>query len=167
MVTPLDGMLEVDERVVFRTRPRPSRLKALALGILLVVVFFVAALLAAGLSDQDSIWLPITAASCGMLLPLFFCISLQAEIVVTDRRLLMGGSVSAWLFGTGPQGQSVDPGEIERIWTPRSGQHSIIHVLLRDGHRFSLYVFRRHRQFEEGLKDLLGEPSRWVNMPDG
>jgi len=158
----LDQMLEADERVVFRTRGRPRRLKALAFGFFLVFMLLVAAFIVIALTDETGFWLAVTGMVGGLLLTLVFCLWLQAEITITDRRILMGGGVIAWLFGIGPKGLSIDPSEIDLITATDSGWHSAITIILLDSRRFSLWVFKRHRQFEQSLKDILDKPSRWM-----
>lgn len=160
--TPLDEMLEAGERVIFRTRARPSRLKALALGLFLTVLFFAALFIVYLQTDYSGVSLPVTGMIGGMLLPTVFCFWLQAEITITDRRILLGGGFFAWLFGKGPNGLSIDPSDINRITTTDSSWPSNITLVLKDDRRFNLWVFKRHRLFEQSLKDLLGEPSRWT-----
>lgn len=162
MAAPLDKMLNAGEQVVFRTRARPSPLRALAFGVFLAVMLLAAAFAVIALTNQTGFWLPVTGMVGGMLLASVYCLWLQAELMVTDRRILIGGGVTAWLFGIGPKGQSIDPSEIDLItaFEPTSWPSSITIVLL-DGRRFSFWVFEDHRRFEQSLKDILGEPSRW------
>ena len=98
----------------------------------------------------------------GSLSAIVFCLWLQAELIVTDRRVLMGRGVFAWLFGSGPKWLSIDPSEIDLVAASESDWPSAVTLVLLDGRRFSLWVFKRHRQFEQSLKDILGDPSRWM-----
>lgn len=162
MPTSLDQLLDVGEQVVFRTRARPSPLRALAFAVFLAVMLLVAALAVIALTDEPGFWLPVTGMVGGTLLASVFCLWLQAEIIITDRRVLMGGGVIAWLFGIGPKGLSIDPSEIDLVMATDPGWSSAVTIVLHDGRRFGLWVFRRHWQFEQSLKDILGDPSRWM-----
>lgn len=162
-MTPLDDMLETDEQVVFRTRARPSRLRALAFGLFLTVLFLAAAFTVVSVTGETGFWLPITGAVGGMLLATVLCLLLQAEIAITDRRILMGGGVIAWLLGIGPKGISIDPSEIDVITAGKSDKYSPINIALHDGRRFDFWVVRDNRQFRDRLADILGRPLQLVN----
>lgn len=163
-MTPLDDMLETDEQVVFRTRARPSRLRALAYGLFLVVLFFATALTVVAVTDETGFWLPITGAFGGMLLAMAFCLRLQAEIAITDQRILMGGGVIAWLLGIGPKGISIDPSEIDVIAADRrSDKYAPIHIALHDGRRFDFWVAKDNHQFRDRLAGILGRPLKLVD----
>lgn len=163
MARRLDDMLEAGERVVFRTRARPSRLRALAFGVFLVVLLLAAAFTVVALSGETGFWLPMTGAVGGMLLATVFCLWLQAEIAITERRILMGGGVIAWLLGIGPKGISIDPSEIDVITAANSDKYSPINIALHDGRRFDFWVVRDNHQFRNRLADISGRPLQLVN----
>lgn len=157
MAGALDQMLEADERVAFRTSARPSLLNALAFGVLLTIVMLAVAALVFALTGSADFWVPITGMLGGPL-ALVFCLRLQAEIIVTDRRLLMGRGFLAWLFGIGPQGQSIAASEIDRIAAYESDKYAPITIVLLDGRQFSLWKFKDHHQFRQSLADMSGKP---------
>lgn len=162
-MTPLDDMLETDEQVVFRTRARPSRLRALAFGLFLFVLFLAAAFAVVALTGETDFWLPMTGAVGGMLLAMAFCLRLQAEIAITDQRILMGGGVIAWLLGIGPKGISIDPSEIDVVTADKSDKYAPINIALHDGRRFDFWVARDNHQFRDRLAEILGRPLRLVD----
>ena len=159
----LDDTLEAGERVLFRKGARPSRLKALSFGAFLAAIVVLGAVLAAGLTEDADLWIGVSGMIGGMIFVPAFCMWMQAEFVITDRRILMGSGVIAWLFGTKPRAISVDPSEIDVITAHDPGTVTIVLV---DGRRFFVRVFKRRRQFDQCLKDLLGRPSQWIEITE-
>jgi len=160
MATPLDEMLEADEQVVFRTPARPARIKALVFGLLLALgILATHALVGAMIPwPSASIWGAVVLM-IGSPLGIAFAESLRTELIVTDRRLLLGGSMFAWLFGIGSRAHIIAASDIDQI-AGEPGKYQAITIVLLDGRRFSFWFVKDRNELGQSLAELSGKPWR-------